>query len=117
VVCEIAVAPDASPAVWIWERVEVTRPRAAAADLAMAERTPVPPCHWSGIASGGRCLWDTSDGVSIEQLKTAILDLGLEDWIPLPEAMADPTILDVIGSEDAEAALRDAHMLSFAQGK
>jgi hypothetical protein len=37
----------------------------------------------------------------------ALLELGLEDWIPLPEAMSSPEILAAVGRDDPERAIRD----------
>jgi hypothetical protein len=39
------------------------------------------------------------------RLHDVLLDLGLEDFIPLPEAVADPEVLRAIGSEPPVAAV------------
>jgi hypothetical protein len=46
--------------------------------------------------------------VPSDQLKAVLLDLGLEDWIPLPEAMADPLVVAATDGDDIEAAVREA---------
>jgi hypothetical protein len=47
-------------------------------------------------------------GVSDERLRAALLELGLEDWIPIPEALSTPEVVDVVGGGDAVAAVRRA---------
>jgi hypothetical protein len=43
-----------------------------------------------------------------ERLKEVLLGLGLEDWIPLPEAASDPEVLAATSSTEPIAALSDA---------
>ncbi|MGO9976160.1 MAG: hypothetical protein ACLP01_25830 [Solirubrobacteraceae bacterium] len=52
-----------------------------------------------------------------EQVKSALLELGLEDWIPLPEAMSSPEVLAAAGVEDVEAAIREALVVLIRSGE
>jgi hypothetical protein len=36
-------------------------------------------------------------------LRDALLDLGLEDWIPIPEAVGDPEVIAAAASSDVAA--------------
>ncbi len=46
--------------------------------------------------------------MSSHPLRTALLDLGLEDWIPIPEAMADPEVVAAASGEDAAKVVAEA---------
>ena len=42
------------------------------------------------------------------QVRTALLDLGLEDWIPLPEAVGIPEVREAVGDRSPVAAIAAA---------
>ena len=44
----------------------------------------------------------------IEELRIVLLDLGMEDWIPIPEATTDPAVLDSVGRNDLIATMASA---------
>lgn len=52
-----------------------------------------------------------------EQVKTALLELGLKDWIPLPEAMSSPEVIAAAANEDAESAIREALVVLLRSGE
>jgi len=52
-----------------------------------------------------------------EQLRAALLGLGLEDWIPLPEAMSSPEVLVAVGGHDAETAIRGTLIALLRSGE
>jgi len=41
-------------------------------------------------------------------LRAALLALGLEDWIPIPEAVGNPEVLETVGTRDAKDAISRA---------
>jgi hypothetical protein len=45
---------------------------------------------------------------SESQVRSALLDLGLEDWIPLPEAVSEPEVLEAVGAHSPVAAIAAA---------
>lgn len=47
---------------------------------------------------------DESDG----RVRAELLELGLEDWIPIPEALANPEIRAAANGADVTAAVRRA---------
>ena len=44
----------------------------------------------------------------IERVSAALLDLGLEDWIPIPEAVGDPVVAEATLGEDPSELVADA---------
>lgn len=55
--------------------------------------------------------------MSADELKRVLLDLGMEDLIPIPEAAADPAVLAAIDGDDTEAALRTVLGTLIASGQ
>jgi len=55
--------------------------------------------------------------VSSQPVRTALLDLGPEDWIPLPEAVADPEVVAEASGEDLAKAVANALSELVAEGK
>jgi hypothetical protein len=52
-----------------------------------------------------------------EKLSNALLDLGMEDWIPLPEATSDPEVLDSVGRNELVATMAAALIDLVESGK
>lgn len=46
--------------------------------------------------------------MSSQPVLTALLDLGLEDWIPVPEAVSNPEIIQAAAGEDPATVVADA---------
>ena len=47
----------------------------------------------------------------------ALLDLGLEDWIPIPEAVASPEVVNAVGAANAPRAVQNALKLLLKEGR
>lgn len=45
---------------------------------------------------------------SVDDTKRALLALGLEDWIPIPEAVNTPEVREAVRQEDAAPTIRAA---------
>jgi hypothetical protein len=43
-----------------------------------------------------------------DRTQAALLELGLEDWIPIPEALGTPEIRDALGPEDGVEKVSEA---------
>jgi hypothetical protein len=43
-----------------------------------------------------------------DRLRSALLDLGMEDWIPIPEALTTPEVRGAIGDKDATTVVSGA---------
>jgi hypothetical protein len=51
------------------------------------------------------------------RLRAVLLELGLEDWIPVPEAVALPEVRAIVASEEVAAAVAQALVDLFAKGQ
>jgi hypothetical protein len=55
--------------------------------------------------------------IVLTTLQRALLELGLEDWIPLPEAVTDPVVIEAVGSGDPVEKISSALLELLALGR
>ena len=55
--------------------------------------------------------------MSSQAVRIALLDLGLEDWIPLPEAVAEPEVVAAASGAEPAQAVADALVELVVEGK
>jgi len=51
------------------------------------------------------------------QLRNALLDLGLEDWIPIPEAVASSEVREAVGDGSVVEAVSQALRVLVREGR
>ena len=57
------------------------------------------------------------NGDYMERVRSILLDLGLEDWIPIPEALANPEVAEATKGKDPPAVVADALTELVVEGK
>jgi hypothetical protein len=60
--------------------------------------------------------WET-EAMSCKPVLTALLDLGFEDWIPVPEAVSDPEVIQAASGEDPATVVAEALAELVGEGK